>query len=99
MAIVAHPIKKNGPIANTKNGGKPIANNKKGGRSDSLNSTFKIALKKGLDSEDADRRDSMNRLIFSSLCRADETIYKKTIFTPQMEGQKKMKLQKMLFNF
>ena len=28
---------------------------------DSLNSTFKIVLKKGLDSEDADRRDSMTR--------------------------------------
>ena len=30
-----------------------------------LNSTFKIALNKGLDSEDADRRDSINDSIFS----------------------------------
>ena len=28
-----------------------------------LNSTFKIDIKKGLDSEDADRRDSINREI------------------------------------
>ena len=47
----------------------------------SLNSTFKIALKKGLDSEDADRRDSMNRLIFSSFCRASEQLYNKPIFS------------------
>ena len=33
-----------------------------------LNSTFKIALEKGLDSEDADRRDSMNRFRPRSLC-------------------------------
>ena len=45
----------------------------------SRNSTFKFDLKKGLDSEDADRRDSMNRLIFSSFCRADEKLYKKPI--------------------
>jgi len=47
----------------------------------SLNSTFKIDFKKGLDSEDADRRDSMNRLIFSSFCRADEKLYNKKIFS------------------
>ena len=47
----------------------------------SLNSTFKIDLKKGLDSEDADRRDSINRLIFSSFCRADEKLYNKPIFS------------------
>ena len=46
-----------------------------------LNSTFKIALKKGLDSEDADRRDSINRLMFSSFCRADEKLYNKHIFS------------------
>ena len=33
-----------------------------------LNSTFKIDIKKGLDSEDADRRDSINRESFSSFC-------------------------------
>ena len=47
----------------------------------SPNSTFKIDFKKGLDSEDADRRESINRLIFSSFCRADEELYKKTIFS------------------
>ena len=45
----------------------------------SLNSTFKIALKKGLDSEDADRRDSMNLSIFSAFCRASEKVYNKPI--------------------
>ena len=45
----------------------------------SLNSTFKIALKKGLDSEDADRRDSMNRFCPRSFCRASEKLYKKPI--------------------
>ena len=40
----------------------------------SLNSTFQIALKKGLDSEDADRRDSINRFLFGSFCRADEKL-------------------------
>ena len=45
----------------------------------SLNSTLKIDFKKGLDSEDADRRDSINRLIFSSFCRADEKLYNKPI--------------------
>ena len=34
-----------------------------------LTSTFKIDFKKGLDSEDADRRDSINHLIFSSFCQ------------------------------
>ena len=33
-----------------------------------LNSLFKIDIKKGLDSEDADRRDSINRASFSSFC-------------------------------
>ena len=37
----------------------------------------KIDFKKGLDSEDADRRDSINHLIFSSFCRADEKLYDK----------------------
>ena len=46
----------------------------------SLDSTFKIALKKGLDAEDADRRDSMTRLISSSFCRASEQLYNKLIF-------------------
>ena len=45
----------------------------------SLSSTFKIALKKGLDSEDADRRDSMNRFRLRSFCRASEKLYKKPI--------------------
>ena len=36
--------------------------------------------KKGLDSEDADRRDSMTPQIFSSFCRADEKLYNKPIF-------------------
>ena len=45
-----------------------------------LDSTFKIDIKKGLDSEDADRRDSMTRQIFSSFCRADEKLYKKLFF-------------------
>ena len=34
---------------------------------------------KMLDSEDADRRDSINRLIFSSFCRANEKLYNKPI--------------------
>ena len=56
---------------------------------DSLNSTFKIALKKGLDSEDADRRDSMNRLIFRSFCRASEKLYNEPIFSlPNGKTQK-----------
>ena len=45
----------------------------------SLNSTFKIALKKGLDSEDADRRDSMNRFRPRSFCRASDKLYNKPI--------------------
>ena len=51
-----------------------------GGGYNSLNSTFQIALQKGRDSEDAERRDSINHLIFSSFCRADEKLYKKPIF-------------------
>ena len=47
----------------------------------SLNSTFKIALKKGLDSEDADRRDSMNRFRPRSFCRASGKLYNKQIFS------------------
>ena len=54
-----------------------------------LNSTFKIDIKKGLDSEDADRRDSMTPQIFSSFCRADEKLYKKPIFSlPNGKTQK-----------
>ena len=56
----------------------------------SLNSTFKIYFKKGLDSEDADRRDSMTRLIFSSFCRADEKLYTKPIFPCQLARPKKV---------
>ncbi len=58
---------------------KPIFVSGGGIKYNSLNSTFKIDLKKGLDSEDADRRDSMNRLIFSSFCRAGEKLYNKPI--------------------
>ena len=43
------------------------------------NSLFKIDIKKGLDSEDADRRDSITPQIFSSFCRADEKLYNKPI--------------------
>ena len=46
-----------------------------------LNSLFKIDMKKGLDSEDADRRDSINRESFSSFCRADEKLYNKHFFS------------------
>ena len=46
--------------------------------------TFKNDLKKGHDSEDADRRDSMTRLIFSSFCHADEKLYNKHFFPCQM---------------
>ena len=56
----------------------------------SLNSTFKIALKQGLDSEDADRRDSINSLMFSSFCRASEKLYKKPIFPCQTARPKKV---------
>ena len=60
-----------------------------GGKYNSRNSTFKIALKKRLDSEDADRRDSMTRLIFSSFCHADEKLYNKPIFSlPNGKTQK-----------
>ena len=45
-----------------------------------LDSTFKIDIKKGLDSEDADRRDSITPQIFSSFCRADEKLYNKHFF-------------------
>ena len=64
----------------TKNGWKPIANNKKGGKSNSLNSTFKIDLKKGHYSEDAHRRDSMTRFRPRSFCQLSEKLYKKPIF-------------------
>ena len=37
-------------------------------------------MKKGHDSEDADRRDSMTRPTFSSFCHASEKLYKKPIF-------------------
>ena len=56
----------------------------------SLNSTFEIALKNGLDSEDADRRESIHRLIFSSFCRADEKLYNKQIFPPRMARSRKV---------
>ena len=36
-----------------------------------------VHVKKRLDSEDADHRDSINRFIFSSFCRADEKLYNK----------------------
>ena len=62
-----------------------------GGKYNSLNSTFNIGFKKGFDSEDADRRDSMTRLIFSSFCRADEKLYNKPIFVPcQMARPRKV---------
>ena len=54
-----------------------------------LNSLFKIDIKKGLDSEDADRRDSMTRLISSSFCRASEKLYNKPLFSlPNGKTQK-----------
>ena len=46
----------------------------------SLNSTFKIALKKGLGSEDAGRRDSMVCFRPRSFCHASEKLYKKPMF-------------------
>ena len=48
-------------------------------RPQALNSTFKIDFKKGLDSEDADRRDSINRFRLRSFCRASEKLYNKPI--------------------
>ncbi len=60
-----------------------------GGKYNSLNSTFKIALKKGLDSEDADRRDSMALFRPRSFCHASEKLYKKLIFSlPNGKTQK-----------
>ena len=56
----------------------------------SRNLTFEIASNKGLDSEDADRRDSMNRLFFSSFCRADEKLYNKPIFPFQLARPRKV---------
>ena len=47
----------------------------------SLNPTFKIDLKKGLDSEDADRRDSMALFCFRSFCRVSDKLYNKPIFS------------------
>ena len=81
----SHP----GTIANKKKRGKPIAKNKKGGKYNSRNSTFKIDLKKGHDSEDVDRRDSMTRPTFRSFCHAREKLYNKPIFSlPNGKTQK-----------
>ena len=58
----------------------------------SLNSTFEIAL--GLDSEDADRRDSMNRFRPRSFSRASEQLYNKPIFSlPNGKTQKTCNFQ------
>ena len=55
----------------------------------SLNSTFEIAVEKKLDSEDADRRDSMTPQIVSSFCHAHEKLYNKPIFSlPNGKTQK-----------
>ena len=59
---------------------KPIFFREDGVKYNFLNSPFKIDIKKGLDSEDADRRDSINRESFSSFCRADEKLYNKHLF-------------------
>ena len=61
-----------------------------GEKYNSLNSTFKIALKKGLDSEDADRRDSMNRFRPRSFCRASGKLYNKPIFPCHMARPRKV---------
>ena len=61
----------------------------RGVKYNSLNSTFKTALKKGLDSEDADRRDSMTRFRPRSFCQLSENLYKKPIFSlPNGKTQK-----------
>ena len=55
----------------------------------SLNSTFRIALKKGLDAEDADRRDSMNRVRLRSFCQPSEKLDNKQMFSfPNGKTQK-----------
>ena len=56
----------------------------------SLNSTLKIALEKGLDSEDADRRDSMNRFRLRSFCRANGKVYDKpmSVFSKWQDPEK-----------
>ena len=60
-----------------------------GAKYNSVTSTFKMPLKKRLDSEDADRRDSMTRFIFSSFCQADEKLYNKPVFSlPNGKTQK-----------
>ena len=61
---------------------KPIFVSQMGGgiKYNSLNSTFKIVLEKGLDSEDANHRDSMNRFRLRSFCQPSEKLYKKQIF-------------------
>ena len=60
---------------------KPICFREDGVKYNFLNSPFKSDIKKGLDSEDADRRDSINRESFSSFCRADEKLYNKHFFS------------------
>ena len=72
---------------------KPIFVSCGGVKYNSLYSTFKIALKKGLDSEDADRRDSMNRLISSSFCRADENYIINRFFVAKWQDPKKCNFQ------
>ena len=62
----------------------------RGVKYNSLNSTFKIDLKKVLDSVDADRRESINRLIFSSFCHADEKLYNEPIFLCHMTRPRKV---------
>ena len=60
----------------------------------SLNSTSKIALKKGLDPEDADLRDSMTRFRPKSFCHASEKLYNKPIlFLAKWQDPKKCKFQ------
>ena len=68
---------------------KPIIFREDGATYNFLNSHFKIDINKGLDSEDADRRDSINREKFSSFCRTDEKLYNKPIFSlPNGKTQK-----------
>ena len=46
-------------------------------------------MKKGLDSEDADRRDSMNRFRLRPFCQPSEKLYNKPIFSlPHGKTQK-----------
>ena len=61
-----------------------------GGTYNSLNSTFKIDFKKGLDSEDADRRDSINRLNFSSFVERMRGYIINRIFPCEMARPRKV---------